>query len=141
MEEAARELALAKEQLNDFKNSLIEKSRRLEILESETDSVNNQQDLENLRLKTILTDQEWLKFKELFERVHVGYFTRLKGRFPDLTQGEIRIFALIKLSFTNKDMASTLGVGSGAIRTMKSRLLKKMDLAQDSSIEEIVESI
>lgn len=141
LEEAARELALAKEQLNDFKNSLIEKSRRLEILESETDSATNQQDLEILRLKTILTDQEWFKFRELFDRVHAGYFTRLKGRFPGLTQGEIRIFALIKLSFTNKDMASTLGVGQGAIRTMKSRLLKKLDLAGELSLEEIVESI
>lgn len=141
LEEAARELALAKEQLNDFKNSLIEKSRRLEILESETDSASNQQDLESLRLKTILTDQEWFKFRELFDRVHAGYFTRLKSRFPALTQGEIRIFALIKLSFTNKDMASTLGVGQGAIRTMKSRLLKKLDLAGELSLEEIVESI
>jgi len=141
LEEAARELALANEQLNDFKNSLIEKSRRLEILESETDSATNQQDLEILRLKTILTDQEWFKFRELFDRVHAGYFTRLKGRFPGLTQGEIRIFALIKLSFTNKDMAATLGVGPGAIRTMKSRLLKKLDLDVDLSLEEIVESI
>ncbi|MBK8640673.1 MAG: hypothetical protein IPN15_00185 [Saprospiraceae bacterium] len=141
LEEAARELALAHEQLNDFKNSLIEKSKRLEILESEVELTANDQDLENLRVKTILTEGEWVKFKELFERVHTGYFTRLKSRFPGLTQGEIRFFALIKLSFTNKDMAATLGVGPGAIRTMKSRLLKKLDLDGKLSLEEVVEEI
>jgi DNA-binding NarL/FixJ family response regulator len=48
---------------------------------------------------------------------------------------------LIKLSFTNKDMAATLGVGPGAIRTMKSRLLKKLDLDGKLSLEEVVEEI
>ncbi|MBK7696832.1 MAG: hypothetical protein IPI30_21710 [Saprospiraceae bacterium] len=98
LEEAARELALAHEQLNDFKNSLIEKSKRLEILESEVELTANDQDLENLRVKTILTEGEWVKFKELFERVHTGYFTRLKSRFPGLTQGEIR-FCFDKIIF------------------------------------------
>ncbi|MBK7696865.1 MAG: hypothetical protein IPI30_21885 [Saprospiraceae bacterium] len=119
----------------------MKKSKRLEILESEVELTANDQDLENLRVKTILTEGEWVKFKELFERVHTGYFTRLKSRFPGLTQGEIRFFALIKLSFTNKDMAATLGVGPGAIRTMKSRLLKKLDLDGKLSLEEVVEEI
>jgi len=140
-EQADKELSIAYERLNSFKNSLIEKSKKLENLETELNLTDNDLTLANLRSKTILTEEEWHTFKKLFERVHVGYFTRLVKRFPTLTQGEVRFFTLIKLSLTNREMASTLGVGPGAIRTMKSRLLKKFELEHSQTLEEIVDQI
>lgn len=140
-EETDKELSIAYERLNSFKNSLIEKSKKLENLETELNLTDNDLSMSNLRSKTILTEEEWHQFKKLFERVHGGYFTRLIKRFPTLSQGELRFFALIKLSLTNGEMASTLGVGPGAIRTMKSRLLKKLELEYSQTLEEIADQI
>lgn len=140
-ENAERELAKAEAELIAFKDSLIEKNSLIENLEAKQNQSSGEIELQALRNNSILTDADWLKFKELFEKVHSGYLTRLNKQFPDLSAGEIRLIVLIKLSLNNQEMASTLGVGTGAIRTMKSRLLKKLNLRSNEIIEEYFKQI
>lgn len=128
-------------ELESFKNVLIEKNRQIELLEIKNSSYTSAVDLENLRANTILTEDDWINFRQLFERAYPDYLSRLSNKFPDLTSGEIRFIVLIKLSLNNKEMASTLGVGTGAIRTMKSRLLKKLDFEEDKSLEQLIDMI
>lgn len=58
-----------------------------------------------------------------------------------ITPAEIRIIVLTKLNLNTREMATTLGVGTSAIRTTKSRLMKKILLPEEETFEEFIEKI
>ncbi len=97
--------------------------------------------LEKLQQSILLTEENWDEFKALFEKVHKGFFTRLKEKLPGLSPADVRFIALSKLNYSNKEMATMLGVGAGAIRQHRSRLRRKLNISEDASIEEIASSI
>jgi tetratricopeptide (TPR) repeat protein len=133
--------ALAQEELEKFKNLLLEKNQQIEFFESTKRNGAIESDVDALKEKSILTEDDWLHFKNLFEKAHPGFLSKLNDKFPRLTTGEVRFILLIKLSLSTKEMASTLGVSTGAIRTMKSRLLKKLNLDENVQIENILKDI
>ncbi len=128
------------------KNALIEKSvKEIERLHKEREEIevqeSNNEILQQLYSSTILTDDEWMEFKMLFDKVHKGYILRLKEKYPDLSPADIRFVVLSKLKLNNKEMAGILGVRSDSIRTYKHRLRKKFNLPEDSSLTLIIDSI
>ncbi|OJV18044.1 MAG: hypothetical protein BGO21_14625 [Dyadobacter sp. 50-39] len=134
-----QELENAALQLNEFARNISEKSRQIEVLESRQGP--DAEALTLLRASTILTQEDWDYFKKLFGKVHGDYLHRLRKKFPDLTQGEIRFIALAKLGLGYQEMSATLGISSHAVRTTKYRLLKKIDVPDDRSLEELVMEI
>lgn len=133
------DLAAAKEELSQFKAFLLEKNSRILNLERTIQGIETQQEIEELKYLVILTNDDWKKFKTLFERVYPGYLDKLKILYPQLTQGEIRYFLLLKLDLNNKEMAALMGVSSGAMRTIKSRLLKKLNLKDEIEFAQLLE--
>ncbi len=139
---------LAKLQLADFtkniqqKNELIEKfSRELEkykLSPHTNEQVEQERLLSLLQSSVILNDEQWINFQVLFNKVHAGYINRVKEKFPDLTTAEIRYILLAKLGLSNKEMAAMLGVSIDAVRVSKHRVLKKIQLPEDVSLEEAV---
>lgn len=139
---------LAKLQLADFtkniqqKNELIEKfSRELEkykLSPRTNEQVEQERLLSLLQSSVILNDEQWINFQVLFNKVHAGYINRVKEKFPDLTTAEIRYILLAKLGLSNKEMAAMLGVSIDAVRVSKHRVLKKIQLPEDVSLEEAV---
>lgn len=149
---AEQELANATKELENYtkhlheKNEIIEKtSNELEKLQQTLDENRKKEIDENtlylLQSSTILTDDEWEEFKNLFEQVHRGYLQRLKEKMSDLSPADKRFIVLSKLKFTNKEMAAILGVAPDTIRTYKHRLRKKYDLPDDNSLSELINSI
>lgn len=134
-----RELENATLRLNEFALNISEKSKQIEILETKQGP--NAEALSQLRENTILTQDDWDYFKKLFSKVHGDYLHRLREKFPELTQGEIRFIALTKLGLGYQEMSATLGISNHAVRTTKYRLLKKIDVPDDRSLEEVVMQI
>lgn len=131
-----QELENATLQLNEFARNISEKSKQIEALENKQDL--NTEALILLRESTILTQEDWDYFKKLFGKVHGDYLHRLREKLPDLTQAEIRFIALSKLGLGYQEMSVTLGISSHAVRTTKYRLLKKIGVHDDGSLEELV---
>ena len=157
---AENELQTSIQQLNAFtqsireKNAFIEKiSREIERVNAELNVAKNERhglasqpetdnhSLQLLQNSVLLTDEGWRNFTHLFEKVHAGFFQRLKQKLPGLSPAETRFAALIKLQLSNKEMASMLGVGTEAIRQIRSRLKKKLHSEAEEGIEELVEKI
>src|SRR5581483_1333398 len=97
--------------------------------------------LEDLNKSSILTEEDWNKFKDLFGQVHKGYFIRLKEKFPALTQAEIRLVCLTKLKVADKQMASILGISYDSIRHSRYQLRKKLGMTGKDGLDDIAESI
>lgn len=143
LEKKETELSMAQQQLQDFTANFHEKARLLEQLETQLQSKGTEeaQLLEQLRQTTLLTDEQWASFRQVFDKVHGGYLVRLKEKLPDLTPAEIRYMALAKLRFNNKEMAAALGISQQTVRVTVHRLRKKLNLPEEGSLAELVESI
>jgi len=147
----ADELLNAQKALEDHtksmgeKNDLLEQFKtdidRLKILKSRELEDKRIEQLEHLNKTTILTEEDWGKFKELFEQVHKGFIIRLRERLPDLTQAEVRLICLTKLALGTKQMANILGVSSDTVKKTRHRLRKKLCLSENEDIEDITKYI
>nr|MCU0321556.1 hypothetical protein [Chitinophagaceae bacterium] len=145
-----QQLAASKKEILEFTHHILEKNQLIENYTQEINSLKNQEQtdspiksdaIQELKSQTILTNDDWMKFKELFENIYPKFFPYLKSNYPDLTQAEVRFLAFTKLEITPKEMASLLGVSDEAIRTLRFRLKKKLGLSHGKEIEQVVMSI
>ena len=136
---AEKEMLDAKEQLNMFTQNFIEKIRLIEQLEQQV--VNKPFSDEQQRLatelshQTILTEEDWEKFKMLFDKIHPGFFLKLKEMVPDITIAEQRMAALTRLHLDTKQMASMLGISSDSVYKIRQRLRKRLQLNDQATTE------
>jgi tetratricopeptide (TPR) repeat protein len=142
---AEKELTAAKEQLDMFTQSIIEKTRVIEQLEQQvaTKPLTDEQQLlaGELSRQTILTEEDWEKFKTLFEKIYPGFFLKLKEMVPDITVAEQRMAALIRLHLNTKQMAAMLGISTDSVYKIKQRLRKRLQLDDELATETFLTKI
>lgn len=124
------------------KNQLIEEvTEQLNVVGEQTATPIRTEYMQQLAEATLLTDKDWIEFKELFNKVHKGFFIKLKEKSPDLTESDMRLLALTKLNISTRQMAQMLGISPSSVHTARYRLRKKMSLPEEAQLEEIVEQI
>lgn len=144
---ARAKLESAQNQLTEFtsnflrKNQLIEELElKLEALELEDKKAQDQRAAkrrELLQMK-ILTEEDWSEFKYHFEQVYSGFSIRLKEKFPALTIGEGRLFILLKLNLSTREISNILGVSPESVKKSRYRLRKKLTLKEDEKLQDFV---
>lgn len=147
---ADAELENAKKQLSIFTKALKEKNELIESFRNElemlhqTDTIQSNARIDHINAllnSTILTDEDWKTFRQMFDLVHPGFFIRLKEKMSDLTPAETRLLALTKLQLATKEMAAMLGISNDAIKKSRQRLRKKINLPEEGSLDELVDMI
>lgn len=138
----------AEELLSAYLTTIKEKTTLIENLDAELERLKTFNEaygfedvaanMENLISSTILTDEDWRHFRQLFERVHPGFLYRLKEKFPDLSAAESRLLLLTKLKLPSREMAHMLGISIDAIRKSRYRVRKKLKLEPEQDIEEAI---
>jgi DNA-binding CsgD family transcriptional regulator len=114
---------------------------RNELIQKHEEQNGSRQAMHELVQTVILTGKNWGRFRELFEQVHPGYLQRLVDTIPDISPSEIKLMALAKLNFSNKEMAAALGVAQQSIRVTWFRLRKKADFNEEGTNQELVNLI
>lgn len=142
---AEAEVAGAKEQLNLFKQNIIEKTTLIDKLEEQIHdkkiSAEQLQIADELSRQTILTEEDWDKFRKLFEKIYPGFFIKLKQKAPDITVAEQRMAALTRLHLTAKQIASMLGISVDSVHKTRQRLRQRLQVSADSNLEDIIIAI
>jgi DNA-binding CsgD family transcriptional regulator len=87
----------------------------------------NQTELFN-KLKTTkyIDDQLWQEIKEKIDLLFDNYTKRLCHQIPSLTDGDIQICCLIKLRFSNGDIANMLAISPTSVSKRKLRLKERI---------------
>jgi DNA-binding CsgD family transcriptional regulator len=134
---AEAESKSANERLTAFTQNIIEKNELIEKLELQLQA-QNQQVNEALLTQTILTDEDWRRFREMFTQVYPGFFKAIQQSAPGITAAELRMAAVIKLGLGNKYIASMLGVSGDTVRKSKFRLRQRLQLTEDSNLEAFI---
>jgi DNA-binding CsgD family transcriptional regulator len=73
--------------------------------------------------------------------VHKDFFTNLKKKYPDLSSGELRLSALIRLNLNLKESATLLNIAPDSVKTARHRLRKKLNLPEDSNLTDYLMTI
>lgn len=139
------EIASAQAQLSMFTQSVQEKSKLIERLEqqmSENQSSAVQQELLNeISEITILTEEDWDRFKKLFEKIYPLFFERLRAKAPDITTAEQRMAALTRLRLTARQMAAMQGISVDSVHKSRQRLRQRFGISTDISLDEYIAQI
>lgn len=73
-----------------------------------------------------LTDSQWDYLQKLTDRVYKGASKRLVLRFPQLTPADSQLCMLIRLRFSNAQIATLIAVSPASVSQQKFRLKKRM---------------
>jgi len=140
-----QEVVSARAQLEMFTANILEKTNLIEKLELKAKdkqaSSEQQTIISELSRQTILTEDDWQKFKSLFEKIYPGFFINLKNKFHDITIAEQRMASLIRLHLTTRQMASMLGISVDSVHKTRQRLRQRLQLSNDAGLEEIIAAI
>ena len=76
----------------------------------------------------------WEDFLNRFENVYEKFHKRLQEEFPDLSPGEQKLCALLRLNISTKDIAAITFQNPQSIDTARYRLRKKLNLDPDENL-------
>ncbi|QNA44167.1 tetratricopeptide repeat protein [Lacibacter sediminis] len=140
-----QEIASAREQLKMFTENIVEKTSLIEKLEEQAknkgESSEQQVLMSELSRQTILTEDDWLKFKSLFEKIYPTFFQQLKEISADITVAEQRMAALTRMQLTSKQMAAMLGISVDSVHKTRQRLRQRLQLSSDINLDEYIAGI
>ncbi|MEO6757897.1 MAG: hypothetical protein ABIO24_00480, partial [Saprospiraceae bacterium] len=83
-------------------------------------------------------DHDWEIFESSFNRLHDDFFKRLMLRFADLTPGDMRLAAYLKMNLSSKEIAPLLNISVRGVENKRYRLRKKLDLPEDANLTEFI---
>ena len=133
-QKVTQELALAKEELATFMDNLKEKNKLITqmrndfaLLDAEKDNETEQLSLKMLLESHLMTDQNWLRFKDVFITVYPQFFTEILLQNPTCREADLRMLALIKLELNNREISNLLGITIDGVKKSKQRLRKRME--------------
>lgn len=89
--------------------------------------------------QNIVSDEEsWNMFQSNFDRIHENFFRNLKEKFPDLTSGDLRLCALLRLNLPTKEIAKLMNISVRGVDAARYRLRKKLGLPPESSLTDFM---
>jgi DNA-binding CsgD family transcriptional regulator len=79
-------------------------------------------------------DSDWDHFAIHFDQVHSDFLAKLKSKFPELSQNDLKMCAYLKMNLSSKEIAQLLSVTIRAVEVSRYRLRKKLNLPGDISL-------
>lgn len=122
LEEFTNTIKQNEHQITQLRNAIAQSTDNSSTLIQETTA-----QLNNILHSHIMTDERWIKFKMLFDKVYPGYLQQMKDDFERITENDLKIIALQKLDLSNVAMSEILCISVEGIKKAKQRLKKKMD--------------
>jgi phosphate/sulfate permease len=129
--------------------SIIQKNQFLEKLKIKIDKIISKPEvkaeelitLKRLIIDNLSIDKEREKFNFYVNELNADFYLRLVNRFPDLSENEQRLAALIRLNLSSKEIASILNISTKSVEVNRHRLRKKMRLKREENLTEIVSKL
>ena len=88
------------------------------------------------RQPKFLSDKDWEHLIQLANRVYNDFTNRLATRFPSLTAADLQLCLLIRLHFTNAQVATLIAVSPASVSQQKFRLKKRLMQEEETLFKE-----
>ncbi|MCP1996869.1 tetratricopeptide repeat protein [Flavobacterium sp. HSC-61S13] len=97
-------------------------------------------ELKNIIKSNRNQENDWEKFKKVFETVHPDFFKTIKDKFPQLSKTEIRVCTYIKMNMPSTEICEMLNINQNSLNKGRYRIRKKLDLLGTVDLDEFVKS-
>lgn len=141
VESKSRKLADSTMELVRKNEMLIRLKRELKQLKRKREPENTDQHLYKMILQIdshLSSEEDWNVFEANFNQVHDEFFKRLKGEYPELTPGDLRLAAYLKMNLTSKEVAPLLNISLRGVENKRYRLRRKMGLGPEENLTEFL---
>jgi DNA-binding CsgD family transcriptional regulator len=86
----------------------------------------------------ISSEEDWKQFEMHFDQAHENFLKRLKSQYPDLTQGDLKLCAYLRLNLTSKEIAPLLNISTRSLEVRRYRLRKRLNLDTEENLVEFL---
>ncbi|OFX83590.1 MAG: hypothetical protein A2W99_15265 [Bacteroidetes bacterium GWF2_33_16] len=86
----------------------------------------------------ISDENEWKTFENYFDQIHQGFFKRLIEQYPDLTQGDLKLCAYLRLNLSSKEISPLLNISFRGVEARRYRLRKRLNFEHDKNLVEFL---
>ncbi|MDD3637157.1 MAG: hypothetical protein PHN50_06155, partial [Bacteroidales bacterium] len=122
-------------------NELIEEIIQVLLSENEI-STNAEMKNTITKLKHQLKkDSDWTDFLTHFEEVNQNFLKTIKDKHSTLNQNDIRFLSYVYMNLSTKEISTLLNITLEACRKRKERIIKKMELADNTDLYDYLLSI
>ena len=123
----------------------LELEENRERLRVAAEQLENQQEKQKLKKSDLVgifklvenslsSDKEWKEFKNKFDELNPDFLKNILEKHDDLTKSEIRLLTLMKVGYSQKEIASILNIAPDSVKKAKSRARKKMGLESSTEL-------
>lgn len=95
----------------------------------------------NLIESSLSTETDWTEFKVRIQELNPNFLNELLNQFPDLTKSEIRLLILIRVGYSQKEIASILNIAPDSVKKARSRVRKKLNLLESEKLSSYLKTI
>lgn len=107
-----------------------------EVIKTESVRSDSVKSIKNKTIKLIdrnmNSDESWEIFERNFAEVHKDFLERFQKTYPDISPGDLRLAAYIRMNMSSKEIAPLLQISVRSVENKRYRLRKKMGL--DSTV-------
>ncbi|MFM7855379.1 MAG: hypothetical protein ACKO96_26500, partial [Flammeovirgaceae bacterium] len=123
---------------NEFMENIKEEIRQAKA----TDKVQDKQRALERIIKeidtTLKVQEDWKQFEHHFDRVHGDFLKRLTTEFADLTPGEQKLCAFLRLNMDTKEIANLMTISPRGVEIARYRLRKKFKLETHQNLAKFI---
>jgi len=87
---------------------------------------------------TLKLQEDWKQFEYHFDKVHGDFLSRLTSEFIDLTPGEQKLSAFLRLKMDTKEIANLMGISLRGVEVARYRLRKKLGLRKNQNLSKFI---
>jgi len=91
-----------------------------------------------LHLMKLHTEEDWSLFLLAFDEIYPGFHWRLRLKVNDISPAELRLMCLIRLHLNSREISRRLGISQQSVNIARYRLRRKLGLAHEERLEELV---
>ncbi len=90
-------------------------------------------------IETNLSSEEnWRIFEKNFNEVHEDFLKRLNAEFTDLTAGDLKLAAYLRMNLASKEISPLLYISIRGVENKRYRLRKKLNLREEDNLSEFI---
>ncbi len=84
--------------------------------------------------QNISSESDWKSFETLFDQAHENFFKRLKTTYPDLTPGDLKLCAYLRMNLSTKEIVQLLNISVRGVEVHRYRLRKRLNLDSNQNL-------
>lgn len=120
------------------KNELLVKIKKEVVTHTDTAKNAGSNQITELIDKSISTQHDWKVFETNFNQVHETFLKKLLQSHPDLSNGDLKLAAYLRMNLSSKEIAHLLNITPRSVELKRYRLRKKLGIANEDNLNDFM---